>query len=196
MNMKKAYVIGTNVSTSLSPAIFEHWFKKYNVDAEYGFIEIKKENFDGEIKSILAKEDLVGLNVTMPFKERIIPYLTSKNNGGMEEFYNPLAKKDSELVLEAHYVSEVISDISHIKKFQKERLNHFKKLNKETITINNQTFTTYKCKMGPTGILGALWKAHIWLDVTTGLGVDYNGPVGLPGSKKLRYTFLNVSYFD
>ena len=86
MNKKKAYVIGTNVSTSLSPAIFEYWFKKYDVDAEYGFIEIKEENFDGEIKSILAKEDLVGLNVTMPFKERITAYLTSKNSGGAEEF--------------------------------------------------------------------------------------------------------------
>ena len=77
MSKKKAYVIGANVSTSLSPVIFEHWFKKYDVDAEYGFIEIKEENFDKEIKPILKEDGLVGLNITMPFKEKITPYLTS-----------------------------------------------------------------------------------------------------------------------
>ena len=76
MNKKKAYVVGTNVSTSLSPTIFEYWFKKYKIDAEYGFIEIKEEKFDQEIKTILKKEDLVGINITMPFKEKIVPHLT------------------------------------------------------------------------------------------------------------------------
>ena len=76
MIKKKAYVIGTNVSSSLSPAIFQYWFKKYNIDAEYGCIEIKKENFDRKIKTILKEEGLVGLNITIPFKEKIIPYLS------------------------------------------------------------------------------------------------------------------------
>ena len=31
MSKKKAYVIGTNVSTSLSPEIFNYWFKKYKI---------------------------------------------------------------------------------------------------------------------------------------------------------------------
>ena len=75
MSKKKAYVIGTNVSTSLSPAIFQYWFNKYNIDAEYGYIEIKEENFDKEIKIILKEEGLVGLNITIPYKEKISPYL-------------------------------------------------------------------------------------------------------------------------
>ena len=29
--MKKAYVIGKNASKSLSPTIFNYWFKKYNI---------------------------------------------------------------------------------------------------------------------------------------------------------------------
>lgn len=76
MSKKKAYVIGTNVSTSLSPAIFQYWFKKYNIDAEYGYVEIKEDNFDREIKTILKKEGLVGINITIPFKEKIVPHLT------------------------------------------------------------------------------------------------------------------------
>ena len=79
MSKKKAYVVGTNVSTSLSPEIFNYWFKKYKIDAEYDYIEIKEENFDQEIKSILKTKDLAGLNITMPYKEKILPYLTKTN---------------------------------------------------------------------------------------------------------------------
>ena len=81
MSIKKAYVIGANVSTSMSPTIFRYWFNKYNIDrAEYGFIEIKEENFDKEIKTILKEDGLVGLNVTIPYKEKIFPYIDNKHN--------------------------------------------------------------------------------------------------------------------
>ena len=33
MNKKKAYVVGTKVSKSLSPLIFNHWFGKYGINA-------------------------------------------------------------------------------------------------------------------------------------------------------------------
>jgi shikimate dehydrogenase len=79
MNKKKAYVIGTNVSTSLSPEIFNYWFKKHKINAEYGYIEIKEGSFDREIESILKIKDLVGLNITIPYKEKIFSYLTKKN---------------------------------------------------------------------------------------------------------------------
>ena len=55
MSKKKAFVVGANVSKSLSPTIFNYWFKKYHIDAEYGYKEIKEENFDKEIKLILEK---------------------------------------------------------------------------------------------------------------------------------------------
>lgn len=78
MIKKKAYVIGTKTSSSLSPAIFKYWFKKYNIKGEYGFIEIKEKNFDKEIKLILKRDDLVGLNITIPYKEKIVPHLKNK----------------------------------------------------------------------------------------------------------------------
>ena len=85
MNKKKAYVVGTNASTSLSPAIFNYWFEKYSINATYGYKEIKEENFNEEIKIILKEKGLVGLNITMPYKEKIIPHLTNyfhKNKNG------------------------------------------------------------------------------------------------------------------
>jgi len=75
MTTKKAYVIGTNVSSSLSPAIFEYWFKKYNVNARYNYKEIKEENFDKEIRLLRNEKDLVGFNITIPYKEKIENYL-------------------------------------------------------------------------------------------------------------------------
>ena len=76
MSNKKAYVIGTNASTSLSPMIFKYWFDKYNVLGEYEYIELKENNFHKEIKTILKDDNLCGLNITIPFKEKIIPHLT------------------------------------------------------------------------------------------------------------------------
>ena len=50
MSKKKAYVIGTNVSKSLSPTIFNYWLRKYRIEAEYRYKEVKEANFDKEIK--------------------------------------------------------------------------------------------------------------------------------------------------
>ena len=72
MSTKKAYVIGTSVNKSLSPLIFNHWFKKYNIDAKYGYKTIKEKNFNKEINNVLKEKHLCGINVTIPFKEKII----------------------------------------------------------------------------------------------------------------------------
>ena len=75
MTRKKAYVIGTEVRKSLSPTIFNYWFEKYKIAADYDYIEIEEKNFDKEIKLILKEKNLCGLNITIPFKEKIIPYV-------------------------------------------------------------------------------------------------------------------------
>ena len=72
MNTKKAYVIGTRVNNSLSPLIFNHWFEKYGVNARYSHKAIKEKNFNKDINKILEEDNLCGINVTIPFKEKII----------------------------------------------------------------------------------------------------------------------------
>ena len=79
MKRRKAYVIGTKVRTSLSPTIFKYWFKKYNIEGKYEYKEIKEDNFDNEIKLILKEDDLCGLNITIPFKEKIISHIPKTN---------------------------------------------------------------------------------------------------------------------
>ena len=74
---KKAYVIGNNVSKSLSPYIFNYWFKQNNINAEYLFKEVQNNYFDEEIKKIINDESVCGFNITIPFKEGIFKHIDS-----------------------------------------------------------------------------------------------------------------------
>ena len=77
--MKNFFVIGDKASKSLSPLIFNHWFKKYNIQAKYSFLEVTKKNFDNEIVKKISDKKTKGFNVTMPFKNDIIKHLDNKN---------------------------------------------------------------------------------------------------------------------
>lgn len=77
--MKKFYVIGNKASKSLSPAIFNYWFKKNKIKAKYSFIETNNINFDKNIKKTLQDKDVGGLNITIPFKQKIIKYTDNLN---------------------------------------------------------------------------------------------------------------------
>ena len=72
--MKKFYVVGSNSSKSLSPTIFNYWFKKYKIDAQYNYLQLNKKNFDKKITNTLKDKDVKGLNITIPFKKNIIKH--------------------------------------------------------------------------------------------------------------------------
>jgi len=72
---KKAFaVIGNPISHSLSPVLHNYWFKKYNINASYISMNLEEKNIFEIIKKIKNKE-LNGLNVTLPYKQRVIPHL-------------------------------------------------------------------------------------------------------------------------
>ena len=75
--MKKFYVVGNKASNSLSPIIFNYWFKKYKIRAKYSFVELNNKNFEKKIKRTLKSKDVKGLNITIPFKQKIIKHLDS-----------------------------------------------------------------------------------------------------------------------
>ncbi len=72
--MKKIYVIGNNTSKSLSPVIFNYWFRRYKIKAKYEYIELNNSNFDKKIKEIKKDKDTIGINITIPFKQKIIKH--------------------------------------------------------------------------------------------------------------------------
>ena len=72
--MRKFGLIGRNISYSFSQNYFSIKFKDENIlDATYQNFDIQSINQFK--KEILATDHLAGLNVTIPFKEEIIPLL-------------------------------------------------------------------------------------------------------------------------
>ncbi len=73
--MKKKFgIIGNPIKHSLSPVLHEYWFKKYNIDAEYSIIEASNNELPKIIEKI-KQGDYSGINVTLPFKQKIINYV-------------------------------------------------------------------------------------------------------------------------
>ena len=72
--IKKYLVIGNPVEHSISPKIHNYWFNKNKINATYDKKNLKEENFEKLVKSIRDGE-LAGANITVPFKEKIIPFL-------------------------------------------------------------------------------------------------------------------------
>ena len=71
---KKYGIIGNPIKHSLSPVLHNYWFKKYKIDAEYSILEIK----DNELVNIIEKiknSKLNGINITLPFKQKIVPHI-------------------------------------------------------------------------------------------------------------------------
>ena len=72
--MKKYLVIGNPIEHSLSPKLHNFWIKKNNISAIYEKLKIEKHELENIIKKIKQKE-IRGINVTVPFKTQVIPYL-------------------------------------------------------------------------------------------------------------------------
>ncbi len=72
--MKKYLVIGNPIGHSLSPKLHNHWIKKNNIDAVYDKKQLNENDIEGTILKVRNGE-IDGINVTVPFKKFVIPYL-------------------------------------------------------------------------------------------------------------------------
>ncbi len=72
--MKKYFVIGNPITHSLSPKLHNYWLKENNIDANYDKKKIEEKNLQ-TIISELKEKKINGINVTVPFKKVVIPYL-------------------------------------------------------------------------------------------------------------------------
>ena len=71
---KKFGIIGNPIKHTLSPVLHNYWFQKYNIDASYSVIDTPNDELTKVTKQIRKKE-LSGINVTLPYKQRIVSYL-------------------------------------------------------------------------------------------------------------------------
>ena len=72
--MKKYLILGNPLSHSLSPKLHNYWIKQNNLEGVYEAKETNEESIK-EVISDIKKGEIEGMNVTVPFKRKVIPYL-------------------------------------------------------------------------------------------------------------------------
>ena len=96
--MKKYLVIGNPIDHSLSPKLHNKWFKASEIDAVYD----KKKIEEKDLKEIINKvknETIDGINVTVPFKKLVIPFLDELTpEASMVQSVNTILKKNNKII--------------------------------------------------------------------------------------------------
>ena len=96
--MKKYLVIGNPIEHSLSPKLHNYWFEKNNINANYNRRKIDKSEIQETINEI-KNNKLDGINVTVPFKTDVIPFLDAlSEESQITQSVNTIYKKDKKLI--------------------------------------------------------------------------------------------------
>ena len=96
--MKKYLVIGNPIDHSLSPKLHNFWIKKNKIDAIYEKKLINENNLE-EIISKIRKGDIHGINVTLPFKKSIIPFIDELSiEANNSQSVNTVYKKKDKII--------------------------------------------------------------------------------------------------
>ena len=96
--MKKYLVIGRPVDHSLSPQLHNYWIKVNKINAIYD----KRDLDDNELKDLINSvkdKEIDGINITVPYKKKIIPYLDELSEEAKKtESVNTVFMKDDKLI--------------------------------------------------------------------------------------------------
>jgi len=116
---KKLYaIIGNPITHSLSPILHNYWFKKYNIEANYSLLSVEEKNLEDVVNKIRKKE-LNGINVTLPYKQKIIKFVdrlvndarfTNSVNTIFLDDTNTLVGENTDVFgLQAAYLKEIVN---------------------------------------------------------------------------------------
>ena len=96
--MKKYLVIGNPIEHSLSTKLHNHWIKENNINAIYDK-KLLGENNIQEIIEEIKNEKIHGINVTVPFKKSVIPFLDQLSPLAKEvQSVNTIFKKNNKII--------------------------------------------------------------------------------------------------
>ncbi len=112
--MKKYLVIGNPIQHTLSPKIHNYWIKENNIDALYD----KRQSNERDIEKIISeikKEKINGINVTVPFKKSVIPFLDELSLSAKEtQSVNTILKKNNKIIGDNTDVGGFEKSLKHI----------------------------------------------------------------------------------
>jgi shikimate dehydrogenase len=96
--MKKFLVIGNPIEHSLSPKLHNYWIKSNNIDAIYEKKKLDKDEL-GDVVLKIKQKKIEGINVTVPFKKTIIPFLNELTaEAESTQSVNTLYLKDNKVI--------------------------------------------------------------------------------------------------
>lgn len=73
--MKKFGLLGKNISYTFSPILHNKIFELYNMNAEYKIYDLNNENLIKEFLQTLKQKNILGINVTIPYKTSILEFV-------------------------------------------------------------------------------------------------------------------------
>ena len=68
-------LIGASVDYSISPGIFDQFFKDFSIAAEYRIFNLRNDEIKDFMDLHLHDSNALGFNVTIPYKSAIIPHI-------------------------------------------------------------------------------------------------------------------------
>ena len=96
--MEKFLVIGNPIDHSLSPDLHNYWIKNSSIDAIYQ----KKKINENQLEQIITQvkdNKIKGINVTVPFKKTVIPYMDELSSEAQStQSVNTIYKKDNKII--------------------------------------------------------------------------------------------------
>jgi len=96
--MKKYIVIGNPIEHSLSPKLHNHWIKENNIDAIYDKKQLNEKDIEAIINEV-KNDKINGINVTVPFKKLIIPFIDELSSEANEaQSVNTIYKENNKIV--------------------------------------------------------------------------------------------------
>lgn len=96
--LKKCGLLGKNIQYSKSPSIHNEYYLKNNIPLEYEIFDIDESEIVNFIDNI-NKNNIIGFNVTIPYKETIIEYLSKlEYPADRIKAVNTVVVKDNKLV--------------------------------------------------------------------------------------------------
>ena len=98
--MKRYLVIGNPIEHSLSPKLHNYWIKQNNLDAIYEKIQLSESDIEKIIVEV-KNEKIAGINVTVPFKKSVIPFLDQLTSlANKVQSVNTIFKKEGDSDIE------------------------------------------------------------------------------------------------
>ncbi|MFA5478884.1 MAG: hypothetical protein WC002_00460 [Candidatus Muiribacteriota bacterium] len=90
------FLLGGNVSKSLSPEIYNFLFKHFNLKMNYSGFSIDKNNFESLINILKKIPEIKGFNITYPYKEHALKFTLPDAEAKIIGGINTIVKKNND----------------------------------------------------------------------------------------------------